>query len=97
MWEIKQINLIYVLRQIFFRINKNKKEEHLIYITTIFQLNLLKEYDVLFLDGAYRSCPKSFYQIFYIIGHFKEKKLTLPILSVLMKTKYEIIKFIGKF
>ena len=42
------------------------------------------------MDGTYRSCPKTFYQIFNIIGHLKEKNLTLPILSVLMKTKYEI-------
>ena len=77
-------------RQCIFRIPKKNKDEYLIFFTTPFQLNLLKETDILFLDGTFRSCPKSFYQIFNIIAHLKNKNLSLPIMSVLMKNKFDI-------
>ena len=50
----------------------------------------LKESDILFLDRTFRSYPKSYYQVFNIIGHLKEKNISLPIISVIMKYKYEI-------
>ena len=74
-------------RQIFFKLQNKTKDEHLICITTSIQLNLIKEYNILFLDGTLLSCPISFYQIFNIIGHLKVKKISLPILSVLYKTE----------
>ena len=71
----------------FFKLPNQTKDEHLICITTSIQLNLIKEYNILFLDGTLLSCPISFYQIFNIIGHLKVKKISLPILSVLYKTE----------
>ena len=62
----------------------------MIFLTTPFQLNLIKESDILFLDGTFRSAPKSYYQVFNIIGYLKEKNISLPIMSVIMKYKYEI-------
>lgn len=62
----------------------------MIFLTTPFQLNLLKESDILFMDGTFLSCPKSYYQVFNIIGHLKLKNISIPIMSVIMKYKYEI-------
>ena len=77
-------------RQIDYKIQKKKKEDHMIFLTTPFQLNLFKESDILFMDGTFRSCPKSYYQVFNIIGHLKLKNISIPIMSVIMKHKYEI-------
>ena len=77
-------------RQCYFRIQKKNKDEHLIFLTTPFQINLLKETDILFFDGTFHSCPKSFYQVFNIIAHLKNKNVALPIMTVLMKNKYEL-------
>ena len=64
--------------------------EHLIFITTNFQLNLLSECNIIFIDGTFRSAPKSFYQVLNLIGHLNAKNLLLPIASIIMKNKSEI-------
>lgn len=64
--------------------------EHLIFITTTFQLNLLSECNIIFIDGTFRSAPKSFYQVLNMIGHLNAKNLLLPIASIIMKNKSEI-------
>jgi hypothetical protein len=64
--------------------------EHLIFITTTFQLNLLTECNILFIDGTFRSAPKSFYQVLNLIGHLNDKNLLLPIVSIIMKNKTEL-------
>ena len=51
---------------------------------------MIKETDILFLDGTFKCSPKSFYQIFNIVRHLKNKNISLPILSVIMKNKYQI-------
>ena len=73
-----------------FQNSKKNKDEHLIFLTTPFQINLLKETDILFFDGTFHFCPKSFYQVFNIIAHLKNKNVALPIMTVLMKNKYEL-------
>ena len=77
-------------KEIYFKTYKEDKLEHLIFITTPFQLNLLKEVNILFIDGTFPSAPKPFYQILNIIGNIPEKNLTVAIISVLMTCKSEI-------
>ena len=62
----------------------------MIFLATPFQLNLIKESDILFLEGTFRSTPKSYYQVFNLIEHLKEKNISLPIMSAIKKYKYEI-------
>ena len=89
---MNQINIIYALDK--FILNYQIKDEDLIFITTSFLLNLIKESNVLFFDGAFRSCPSSYYQIFFIIGHIKAKKISLLVLSVLMRYK-NVISYVN--
>ena len=50
----------------------------------------MKETDILFFDGTFHSCPKSFYQVFNILAHLKNKNVALSIMTILMKNKYEL-------
>lgn len=76
-------------KQIIFYNNKTKKHEHILYFTTPFQLNLLKETKMILVDGTFRSCPSNFYQILNIVGKIENKDISIPIVSVLMKSKSE--------
>ena len=76
-------------RQIIINDLINKYKDHLIFITTVFQIKLIRECKYLFIDSTFRSSPKGYYQILNIIGNIKEKNLNIPILSVIMKTKKE--------
>ena len=38
----------------------NKYKEHLIFITTIFLLKLIRECKYLFIDFIFRTCPKGY-------------------------------------
>ena len=51
---------IYYLLSILFHLNKDIKNEHLLFITTIFQLNIIKEVSMLFIDLTFKSAPKLF-------------------------------------
>ena len=51
---------------------------------------MLKEIDILFVDGTFRSYPKNFYQVLNIIGKVKDKLLNIPILTVILNSKNEI-------
>ena len=74
-------------KQIIFYNYKTKKHESLLFFTTPFQLNLLKETKMILIDGTFRSCPSNFYQIINIVGKIENKDINMPIVSVLMKSK----------
>lgn len=44
----------------------------------------------LFIDGTFKSFPISYSQVLNIIGVIKKENISIPILSVIMKYKYEI-------
>ena len=60
-------------------------------MTSNFQLNLLKESNLLFLDGTFKSCPRNFYQYFNIISYLPEKDLIIPIFTAVLTSKTETI------
>ena len=76
-------------RQIIINDLYNKYNDHLIFFTTIFQLKLIKESNYLFIDGTFRSCPNTHKQILNILGYINTKNLTMPIASIMMRTKNE--------
>ena len=76
-------------KQIFINDLNNKYNDHLIFLTTIFQLKTIKECETIFIDGTFLSCPKSFKQILNILGYINTKNLTIPLISIIMKTKNE--------
>ena len=55
-------------KKVIFINTKNNNLEHLIFITTNFQLNLLSECNIIFIDGTFRSASKSFYKVLNMIG-----------------------------
>ena len=67
-------------------------------------MKLISECNIIFIDKTFKSCPKTFQQIVYIIGYINNKNLTFPIISVAMKSKneqscfnlFELIKIIIK-
>ena len=66
-----------------------KQKVLIIFLCTPFQLNLLKECDIIFVDGTFRCCPKHFYQILNLIGHLKDKNITMSIITIMIKSKLE--------
>lgn len=87
---MNKININYVQDKYILEFNKKNKDEHLIFLSTAFQLNLIKETDILFFDRTFHSCHKSFYQVFNIVCHLKNKNICLPLVSVIIKYKYEL-------
>jgi len=75
--------------QIIFNDLNNNYNVHLIFITTIFPLKIIKESNYLLVDGTFRTYPKTYKQIINILGYINSKNLTMPIASVIMKTKNE--------
>ena len=84
-------NIFYIFpHQIILNGFKNNKTDLIIFLTRPFQLKMLKEIDILFVDGTFRSYPKNFYQVLNIIGKVKDKLLNIPILTVILNSKNEI-------
>ena len=66
-------NKFYLIpKQLILTGNKNKPD-HIIFITTIFQLKILSECNYIFIDGTFRSCPNQYYQLLNIIGYINKK------------------------
>ena len=50
------------------------------------------------MDGTFKSCPKSFYQLYNIIGKDKNTGLIIPLIFVLMSHKsYDMYFYVFKF
>lgn len=78
--------------------HETNKIERLIILTSNFQINLLKEINILFMDGTFNSCPRSFYQIFNILGYIPNKNMSFPIIKSLnLKLNFKKIKIISDF
>ena len=67
------------------------KYEKVICFSSNFQINLLKETNMLFIDGTFKSSPRNFYQILNIVGYLKQKDLFIPIFTALLTSKSEKI------
>ena len=77
---------------------KKKRQEKFILFTSKVQLNKFKECSQIFMDGTFKSCPKSFYQLYNIIGKDKNTGLIIPLIFVLMSHKsYDMYYFVFKF
>lgn len=44
---------------------------------------------MIFVDGTFRCCPKHFYQVLNLIGHLKDKNISIPIITILLNSKLE--------
>ena len=74
----------------FYDEDKNKYEKILVF-TTNFQLNILKEINMIFIDSTFKFSPCNFYQILNIVGYSDKKDLFIPIFSALLTSKTEKI------
>ena len=76
----------------------NKKEK-IIYIFTNFQINVLKEITIIFIDGTFKIALRAFYQILNIVCYLEKKDLFIPTFSALITSKtkriysYTLIEF----
>ena len=66
---------------------KKKSQEKFIVFTSKVQLKKLKDCSLIFMDGTFKSCPKSFYQIYNIIGKDKKTGMIIPLIFILMSHK----------
>lgn len=71
--------------------NKANKIEKIIIITSNFQLDLIKEAKILFIDRTFKSCPRNFYQLLNIVSYLPEKDLIITILTAVLTSKTEYI------
>lgn len=56
-------------------------------------MKLISECSIIFIDGTFKSCPKNFIQIVNIKDHINNKNLTFPVVSLIIKIKYECSYF----
>ena len=74
-------------------INPNKKnilEKYLIF-TTSMQINMISKCTQILIDGTFKSCPRSFYQILNISGYLPEINSIIPIFMIPMTGKSEYL------
>ena len=69
----------------------NNQIEKIIILSCNFQLNLLNDINILFMDGTFNTCPRSFYQIFNVIGYIAKKDVIFPVMVCLVNAKTERI------
>ena len=69
----------------------NNQIEKIIILSCNFQLNLLNDINILFMDGTFNTCPCSFYQIFNVIGYIAKKDIIFPVMVCLVNAKTERI------
>ena len=67
------------------------KYEKIICFSTNFQLNILKEINMIFIDGTFKTSPRNFYQILNIVGYSEQNDLFIPIFTALLTSKTEKI------
>jgi len=67
------------------------KAEIILCFTTNFQINVLKEVNMLFVDGIFKTSPRTFYQLLNIIGYIPGKELIIPIFTAAITSKAEKI------
>ena len=46
---------------------------------------------MIFLDGKFNTCPRSFYQLLNIVGYLADKDITFPVMSCILTSKTERI------
>lgn len=59
--------------------------------TTNFRLNILKEVNMIFIDGTFKKSSRNFYQILNIVGYLEQHDLLIPIFTSLLTSKTEKI------
>ena len=69
----------------------NNTIEKIIILSCNFQLNLLNDINILFMDGTCNTCPRTFYQIFNVIGYIAKKDIIFPVMACLLNAKTERI------
>ena len=61
--------------------NKNKQDQFIIF-TSECQLNLISKCSQILIDGTFKSCPKSFYQLTNIAGYYSDMNSIIPLILV---------------
>ena len=76
---------------------KKKRQEKFVVFTSKVQLNKCSECSIIFMEGIFKCCPKS-YQLYNIMGKEKNKGLIIPLIFKLMSHKsYDIYYYVFIF
>ena len=78
---------------------KKKRQEKFVVFTSKVQLNKFSECSIIFMDGTFKYCPKSYYQLYNIIKKEKNTNLIIPLFFILIShrsydTYYYVFIFI---
>ena len=75
---------------------KNRAEKYIIF-TSLYQLKLSGNSDDFFIDGTFKSSPKSYYQLLNIFGYIIKRDFYLPIANIVLSNKsYELYEKVFK-
>ena len=70
---------------------KNNQLEKYLIFTIIFQMNMLKKCKQIHIDGIFKSCPRSFYQILNITAFYEQINSNIPIFMIPLTGKSEYL------
>ena len=88
--ELKDINMCYKYAKLINPRKNNSLEKYIIF-SSKFQMNLLKKSKQIHIDGTFKSCPKTFYQILNITAFCEDINGNIPIFMIPMSGKNEFI------
>ena len=75
----------------FINFSKDNKMEKYIIFTSSMQINLLKKCTQIFIDGTFKICPKTFYQVINIGAFLPDIDAIMPIFLIPTTGKSEVV------
>ena len=74
-------------------INPNNKyrEESFIIFTTVYQLKILRDANIIYIDATFRTAPKGFYQMLNIIADDSNSHINIPVAHIPMTHKTQFL------
>ena len=87
----------YFIKQIIIDEKKTRQEKFVLFTSKV-QSNKFSECSIIFMDGTFKCCPKSYYPLYNIMGKEKNISLIIPLIFILMSHKsYDIYYYVFKF
>ena len=88
--ELKNLILCHKYCNVINPKKKNILEKYIIF-TTSMQINMISKCTQILIDGTFKSCPRTFYQILNISGYLPEINSIIPIFMIPMTGKSEYL------
>lgn len=75
----------------FINPNNKYRQESFIIFTTIYQFKILRDANIIYMDGTFRTAPKGFYQMFNIIANDSNSHINIPVAHIPMTHKTQFL------